>query len=73
MELLNHKYINSCKNFVDSLCANNQDNEIGVYIPCEYSISTIWESHHIENKHTLHHGNDFVKRFCVPLTEHVKI
>ena len=41
-------------------CANNPENysttKILEYIPCRYSMSTIWAFDHIENKHTLYRG-----------------
>ena len=37
-------------------CANNPEEcstmKIGEHIPCRYSILTIWEFNHIEDKHT---------------------
>ena len=41
-------------------CVNNPENslitKIGYYIPCGYSMSTIWAFDYIENKHTLYRG-----------------
>ena len=41
-------------------CENNPEKslttKIGENVPCRYSISTIWGSDHIENKHTLYRG-----------------
>ena len=38
-------------------CANNPETssttKLGEHIPCGFSMSTIWEFNHIENKHTL--------------------
>ena len=49
-------------------CANNPENssttKIGEYIPCGYSMSTIWAFDHIENKHTLYRGKDCMEKFC---------
>ena len=57
-------------------CANNLENssttKIGEHYPCGYSMSTIWEFHHIENKHTLYRGKDCMKKFCESLREHAK-
>ena len=71
-----------CIIYVDSLigkidgCANYPENssttKIGEHIPCGYSVSTIWESHHIENKHTLYHEKSCMKKFCESLREHAK-
>ena len=33
-------------------------------IPGGYSCPTIWEFHHIENKHTLYRGKDCMKKLC---------
>ena len=48
-------------------CANNPENSlttsIGEHILCRYSMSTIWEFDHIENKHTLYRGKEFIKNF----------
>ena len=33
---------------------------------------TIWRFDHIEDKHTLYHGKDCMKKFCSSLTEHKK-
>ena len=35
-------------------------------------MSTIWAFDHIENKHTLHCGKDYMKKFCESLREHAK-
>ena len=35
-------------------------------------MSTIWEFHHIENKHTSYRGIDFMKKFRESLREHAK-
>ena len=35
-------------------------------------MSTIWAFHHIENKHDLYRGKDFMKKFCTSLREHTK-
>ena len=35
-------------------------------------MSTIWEFHHIENKHSLYRGEDCIKNFCEFLREHAK-
>ena len=57
-------------------CANNPENssttKIGKHIPCGYSMSTISEFDHIENKHTLYRGKDCMKKFCESLREHAK-
>ena len=45
---------------------------MGEHIPCWYSMSTIWASDHIENKHTLYRGKDCMTKFCESLREHVK-
>ena len=55
-------------------CTNNPQNPsttiIGEHIPCGYSMSTIWAFHNTENKHTLNHEEDCMKRFCTCLREH---
>ena len=55
-------------------CANNQEKlsamKISEYIPCEYSISTIWEFEHVKNKYSLYRGKDCMKRFWASLREH---
>ena len=57
-------------------CANNLEKssttKIGQYIPCGYSMSTIWAFWHIENRHTLYHGKDCMKKICQSLREHPK-
>ena len=35
-------------------------------------MSTIWGFDHIEDKHTLYHGKDCMKKFCTCLREHSK-
>ena len=56
-------------------CANNSENssttKIGEHVPCGYSVSTIRAFYNIKNKHTLYHGEDYMKRFCISLREHV--
>ena len=55
-------------------CAINSENfsttKIGEHIPRGDLMWTIWAFDPIENKHTLHHGKDFMKKCCEPLTEH---
>ena len=57
-------------------CANNPENssttKIGELIPCGYSMSTVWGSNNIENKHTLYRGEDCMKKFCEFLRERGK-
>ena len=58
-------------------CANNPENysttTIGEHIPYGYSMSTIWTFDNIENKHTLYHGGNCMKKFCTFLKETRKI
>ena len=35
-------------------------------------MSTIWEFHHVENKHHVFHRKICMKKFCESLREHVK-
>ena len=48
--------------------ANNPERysatKTGEYIPCGYSMSTIWAFDHIENKHTLYRVEDCIEMFC---------
>ena len=57
-------------------CANDSENssttKIDKHIPCGSSVSTIWGFDHIEDKHTLYHGKDCMKKFCTSLREHAK-
>ena len=57
-------------------CANNSENssitKVEEHIPVGYLMSTIWVFDHIENKHTLHLGEDCVKTLLEYLREHVK-
>ena len=57
-------------------CANNPEKsstiKVGEYFPCGYSISTILGFDHIENKHGLYRGKDWMKKFCDSLKEHAK-
>ena len=50
-------------------CANNPEHfsttKIAYHIPSGYSMSTIWELDHIENKHTLSCRQDCMKKFYV--------
>ena len=54
-------------------CANipekSSTTKLGEYIPCEYSMSTIWVFSNIENKHILHRGEDCMKKSW---TEHAE-
>ena len=47
-------------------CKNNPENssttKIGEHIPCGYSMSTMLAFDNTENKHTLYHGEDCIKR-----------
>ena len=56
--------------------ANNLENssttKVGEYIPSRYSMSLIWAFYHIEYKHTLYRGKDYMKKFCTSLREHAK-
>ena len=42
--------------------------KVGKYIPCGYSVSTIWAFDGIENKHDVYRGKDC--KFCESLEEH---
>ena len=42
------------------------------HIPCGFSMSVIWEFDHIENKHALYEGKDWMKESCEYLREQVK-
>ena len=44
--------------------------KIEEHIPCGYSMSIIWAFDNIENKHTLYHRKDCLKKFCTSLREH---
>ena len=46
-------------------CANNLENSstMGEQIPCGHLIPTIWVFDHMQNKDTLYHGKDYMKRF----------
>ena len=33
-------------------------------------MSTIWSFHNIEHKHSLHRGEDCMKKFCISLIKH---
>ena len=35
-------------------------------------MSTIWGSNHIEDKHILYRGEDYMKKFCESLRQHAK-
>ena len=54
-------------------CSSNPEKSstttIGQYLPCGYSISTISEFDHIENKHTLYRAKYCLKKFCNSLRE----
>ena len=55
-------------------CGNNPENssttKSGEHVPCRCSMSTIWAFENIENKHTLYHGKDCMKKVCTSLREH---
>ena len=57
-------------------CANNPVNSLTTkiveHIPTEYSMSRNWGFDYIEDKHTLYHGKDCVKKRCITLREHTK-
>ena len=48
-------------------CANDPEKssatKIVEHITCRYSMPTIWGFDHIENKHTLYHRKDCMKKF----------
>ena len=43
-----------------------------IFVPCGYSMSTIWAFDHIENKHTLYCEEDCMKKFSDFLRKHTK-
>ena len=49
---------------------NSSTTKISEHIPCGYSMPTIWQFDHLESKHTLYRGKDFMKKFCASLREH---
>ena len=55
-------------------CVNNPENssttKIGEHIPCRYLMPTIWAFDDLENKRTLYHGEDCMKKFCTSLRDH---
>ena len=52
-------------------CTNNpQKSSIIKHIPCGCSMSTIWGFDHMNNKHSLYHGKDCMKKFCESLKEY---
>ena len=55
-------------------CSNNSENSSAEKVvqnsPCGYSMSTTWAFDHIENKHTLYRGEDWMKTFCTYFREH---
>ena len=57
-------------------CANNTENssatKIYEHIHWVYSMPTIWGFDLIEDKHTLYHGKDCMKKFCTSLKLHAK-
>ena len=53
------KKINRCGNSPE----NSSITKIGEYIPCGYSVLTIWAFNQIENKHTLYCRKDCMKKF----------
>ena len=46
--------------------------EVGEYIPCRYSMWTILAFDNIENSHSLHRGEDCIKKFCSSPREHAR-
>ena len=44
--------------------------KISEHIPRGYSTSTIWVFDNIENKHSLYHGEDSMKKFCISFRKH---
>ena len=46
--------------------------KIGKRISCRYSMSTLWEFDHIENKYSLYRGEHYMKKFFESLREHAK-
>ena len=46
--------------------------KIGENILCGYLMSLIWAFDHIENKHTLDRGKNFMKEFYESLREHAR-
>ena len=55
-------------------CASNLEcsstTDIAEHIPCGYSMSTIWAFNNLENRHTLYHGEEYMKKFCESFREH---
>ena len=41
--------------------------KIDEHIPCGYSMSTIWAFCSTKNNHSLYHGDDCMKIFCISL------
>ena len=61
MSYIIHADIESLIKKIDE-CPNSPENsstaKIGERVPCGYSMSIIWEFDHIEEKHTIHRGED---------------
>ena len=62
------KKIDGCENNLEK----SSTTKMCEHIPCGYSISTIWRFDHIEDKHTLYRGKDFMKKLCESLREQAK-
>ena len=59
------KKIDNCKNNPEK----SSTTKVGEHIPFGYSMSTIWAFDNIDNKHSLYHGEDCMKKFCISLKE----
>ena len=47
-----------------------QTTKVSKHIPLGFSVSTIWSSRSIENKHDAYTGKDCMKKLCEFLREH---
>ena len=56
-------------------CKNDPENsstiKVGKHIPSGFSMSTMSSFKSIENKHDVYRGNDWMKKFCESLREHL--
>ena len=72
MSYIIHADLESFKK-IDEYTINSEKSsttETGENFPCRCSILTIWAFETIENKYSLHRGEDCMKHFCSSLREH---
>ena len=61
------KKVDGCKNIPEK----SSITKISEHVPCLYSMSTTWTFDGIENNYDVYRGEDYMKKVCESLNDHI--